>query len=369
MKNIAITFGGVSPEHEVSIITGLQVIENIDKSKYQVTPVFIDQVGNFFLMKDLRTRRDYLKTRKMPTYFFRKQDQAFLKSGLFKKTKIDMVYNCCHGGVGEAGSLAGFFETLNLPVTSTNIESSVICMNKSLSKYLVERQNIPTVPSLTLSYKEIRENINNVTEKIIHELELPVILKPVHFGSSIGIKIATTKVALEISLNEISFLDSEILIEKFLSPIKEYNCSVKIKQGKVQTSAIEKPFTKSEILSFKDKYEEGGTKKIGGMASLDREIPAKISVVDGELIRKYSEKIYSTLSCFGVVRIDFLMDREGKIYFNEINPIPGSMSFYLWEANGITFKEQITDLIEETLNQEKKIVFKNKTDIVEKFTS
>lgn len=368
MKNIAIIFGGVSPEHEVSVITGIQVVENIDKTKYLPIPVFVDQEGNFFLLKNLRTRKEYKTTSKVQTTFFRHNNTVFVKSGLFQKIKVDAVYNCCHGGLGEAGGLAGYFETLGLPVTSTNVESSALCMNKGLSKILVEKENIPTIAGMSIRGGKIKEGVTKIAEEIESKLSLPVILKPVHYGSSIGIKIAKTKVELELALNEGTHLDTEILVEKFLSPIKEYNCSVRVANGKIETSPVEKPFSKDEILSFKDKYESGGGKKTGGMATLDREIPAKIPEETKNQIQNFAKTIYSTLSCSGVVRIDFIMDQEGNVYFNEINPIPGSMSFYLWEASGLTFKEQITDTVEETLNQEKKMVFKNQTDIIEKFT-
>jgi D-alanine-D-alanine ligase len=199
---------------------------------------------------------------------------------------------------------------------------------------------------------------------------LPVILKPVHLGSSIGIKVARSEIELEIFLNELSYLDDQILVEKYLENIKEYNCSVRTNKGVVECSPIEKPISSEEILSFKDKYEKEGGKKSGGMASLTREIPAKITENTGKSIQEYSLNIYKSIKASGVVRIDFICDSTGNIFFNEINPIPGSMSFYLWEAGGITFREQITESINECLNfSQEKLRFKNQTDIIEKFTA
>ena len=371
MKNIIVFFGGASPEHEVSIITGLQIFENIDREIYNPIPVYVSEKGVFFKLNKINSRKDYNPDSKtsMSFGFDEKEKKPYISTGLFSKEYIHCAINTLHGGNGESGPLAGFLESYNIPYTSTNVESSVICMNKALAKKIVE-DAVPVLQGQSFSSKEIKKNIKNISTLIQEKIGLPIIVKPVHLGSSIGIKIAKTTTELELHLLEASHLDTEVLAEKYVSDISEFNCSVRTRNGNIETSAIERPRTQAEILSFSDKYQRGGKKTSGGMASLSRELPANISSDLEEKIKDYSTKIYKICKCKGVVRIDFIQDTEGKIYFNEINPIPGSMAFYLWEILGITFKQQISELIEESIQERKlseSVTFVHKTDIIEKF--
>lgn len=370
-KNILVVFGGVSSEHEVSIITGLQILENIDKEIYEPISLYISKSGEFQLMPNLRNRKAFLKAKRLLCTFGKDSKGSFVKYGTFnKKIYIYSVYLALHGGMGEGGQLQGLLECYDFAYTSADYESSTICMNKSLTKEILTYHNIPTAKGISFFDMDFKNNPKAIADNIKKTLGLPVIIKPTHLGSTIGINVAQTAIELDKYLSAAILEDKEILVEEFLADIKEYNISVRTVNGEIELSEVEEPVRKSIVLSFEDKY-ANGAKKTGGMANLDRNLPAKIST---ELHNKISElaiKTYKALRCSQMVRIDFI-ESKGSVYVCEVNSIPGSMAFYLWEAKGILFKDQITSSIEASIeyctNMHKKR-FSYSTDIVEKFVS
>lgn len=372
MNNVLVFFGGRSPEHEVSIITGLQLLEHIDRELYNPIPIYISEHGHFFQLNPIKNRKDFSLNSKTKIFFDyeEKEKIPYFFSDNSKKYPIYCAVNTLHGGDGESGQMAGFFDSYHIPYTSSGVESSVICMNKALSKEQVGKVSIPVIQGLSFSSFEIRNNIKEISTKVQKEIGLPIIIKPVHLGSSIGIKIAKTPIDLELNLLDVSSLDTEIIAEKFLENIKEFNCSVRTLKGKALASEIERPLSKEAILSFSEKYEKGAKKLTGGMVSLSRELPANIPSDLYKRIQDYSVQIFQICKCKGVVRIDFIQSEQGEIFFNEINPIPGSMAFYLWEIMGIPFKQQISELIEESLYEYKTSTqtdYIHKTDIIKNF--
>ncbi len=371
MKNILIFIGGKSPEHEVSVVTGLQVLENIDRGLYNPILIYVSKDGLFYEIKNAKDRRDFYKSEKILTYFSKEEFDVFVCNKYGEKNKIYSAVNCLHGGGGENGFMAGFFESLSIPYSSTDVESSVLCMNKNLSKIFIKNfdKNIDVVESVSVLSEDVRKNLPSCLESC-KSLGLPLIIKPVHLGSSIGIKVVESEIDLELNLMASSMIDNEILVEKFLPNIVEYNCSVKKENGEIVVSEIESPISKDQILSFSEKYQKGGKKSGGsGMASLPRNLPAKISPELEKEIKEKSASIYRILKCKGVVRIDFIYSL-GVLYFNEINPIPGSMAYYLWEVKGVSFKDQLTSNIEESVlhfNKNSRNDFVYKSDIIQKF--
>ena len=373
-KQILVMFGGVSPEHEVSVITGLQVVENLDKNEYDCYPIFVNKKGEITYLKDLNSRKDFKKAKQIPVTFGHDQNGGFLafKVGFsLKRIYPYSAYLAFHGGNGENGAIQGMLESFEIPYTSCSKESSAILMNKQLTKEQVALAGIKTVEGLSIKASQLKHDVEQIGKDIISTLGLPLIIKPAHLGSSIGIKIAKTDVELEKSLLDASFIDTEILVEKFLENITEYNCSVRLINGKLELSEIEKPFTKDQILSFADKYQRGGKKTSGtsGMASLQRELPAKISAELKNQIQESAQKAFLACRCKGMVRIDFMYSNN-QLYLTEINSIPGSMAFYLWEASGISFKTQIGDLVEQSVKDFRDLMSTTldyKTDIIEKF--
>lgn len=370
--NIAVFFGGVSAEHEVSVITGLQVIEKIDRNKFNVFAICLTQKGTFEYYPKLHSRKDYFKIKpKLINFGKDNKGSYFRPAGLVsRKIYIDVAYLAFHGGNGESGQMQGFLDVLDIAFTSPGVESSSISMNKVLTKEVLESHGVTTLPWVRLFSIDIKKDPDKEVDKVLEKLSLPVIVKPVHLGSSIAVKVARSKIELKKYLLEASYLDSEILVEDYLKKFNEYNISVKKVNDKYLLSEIEKPLSKDEILSFADKY-QSGSKKTGGMASLTRDLPAKIP----ENIKKYIEesaiKVFELIRATGLVRVDFML-AGSNIYVIEVNPIPGSMSFFLWEASGISFRDQITELILEAIKNKKEsdsIRFKYESDIIKKFVA
>jgi len=371
MKKVAVLFGGVSAEHEVSVISGLQVLEQIDGSKYEVYAIHLGKDGIFRHKPRVKKRKDYRVSGGSVVNFGRDEKGGYFVESrpLAKKVRIEAAYLAFHGGNGESGQLQGYFETLGIPYTSPDVESSAITMNKVLTKQVLSDNGISVVLGASVFSSDIKKNFGGVLAKLKKDMPLPVIVKPVHLGSSIGINIARTQIELKKCLLEASHIDSEILVEKLLTNFTEYNCAVRRKGDEIETSEIERPISKDEILSFADKYQRGG-KKQSGMASLNRELPAKISEISKSRIEAVAKEAFKVCRCKGMVRIDFMVLSSGKVYLTEINPIPGSMAFYLWEASGITFTQQISDLIEQSIldwHDKSSLNLDYETDIVEKF--
>lgn len=370
-KNVLIVFGGISSEHEVSIISGLQILENINKEEYTPIPLYINKDGEFLLIPNLKNRKGFLKEKRYACKISKDGKGAYIEYGyLNKKIYIYSAYLALHGGTGEGGQLQGLLETYDIPFTSTNTESSILCMNKAITKEILSNYDILMIESISFKDYEYLEDQNRIIKDIKDKIGFPVIIKPVHLGSSIGISIANNEIELKKYISSSVLIDNEIMVEEFLDNIEEFNISLRKINNVIECSEIERPIQKSKILSFEDKYADGG-KKTGGMESLSRELPAKISESLKSEIINTAIKIFSALRCSQMVRIDFIYSNK-NLYLCEVNQIPGSMAFYLWEANGITFRDQISDLIEESLRRRDQILkkrFSYSTDIVEKFVS
>jgi len=377
-KNVLILFGGKSAEHEVSIITGLQVLENIDREKYNPLAIYLNKKNTMYFLPGLKSRQGFFKVKREKVVLANEGKGPYIKSGSFIKKKIfiDAAYLTFHGGTGEDGSIQGMFNVLDTPYTSPGVESSAVSMNKFITKLLVKKKGVPVLAGKSVYRWDLKSKKEKcvLVEETKKKLGFPLILKPAHLGSSIGIEIIKNETQLKKQLNAASFIDEEILLEKYLPDFEEFNCSAIKVDTKIELSEIERPIKEDELLSFADKYSKGGGKKTkGGMAGLVRELPAKIDKKLEEKIKNLTRSVYKTLRCTGLVRIDFMVDKKtDKIYFTEINTIPGSMSFYLWEAKGLTFEEQITRSIEEAVKRQEfrnKLNLEYETDIVEKFVS
>lgn len=358
--NIAVFFGCRSVEHEVSIISAVQAMNAINRNKYDVTPVYVAKNGTMYSGDGLFTIENY---RDIPTLLSKSHKVTFIKSEngvvmhrleqkIFKKTPdvaVDLAFPIVHGTNCEDGTMAGYFEFLGLPYISCDIISAAVGMDKAVFKDVLKSAGLPVLDCVKFTAREYTLDKTTITDKIKSEIGFPLIVKPVNLGSSVGI----TKVNSETELDEaitlgISF-SNVILVEKAITSLREINCSVLGDCDECEASVCEEPFMNDEILSYEDKYlgggKSGGASK--GMASLGRKIPADISDEKSDEIRDLSCKIFKAIGASGVVRIDFLLDCEnGKVYANEINTIPGSLAFYLWEATGLKYTDMIDRLVE-----------------------
>lgn len=375
-KTVLVAFGGVSAEHEVSIITGLQVLEKMDRSRYAPYCVYVAKDGRILGYPGVQDRQQFAVAKPKLLSLGKDEKGGFVRElGLFGKTIYpDAVYCAFHGGTGESGPMQGMFEALELPFTSSGQEGSVITMNKSLTRQVLAAEQLPIVNGVSVWSDDVLADVAEVAKKVVAQIPLPVIIKPVHLGSSIGINIAKTETELERYLLEAAHVDNEIMVEELLTNFKEYNCAVRNINGEVETSEIESPMAHDAILSFADKYQRGGGKKSGsgdsGMASLQRELPAKIDAGLRERIIDTAKRAFMGCRAKGMARIDFMVTNDGQLYITEINPIPGSMAFYLWEAKGIPFTEQITAMVEQSIIDAQKSKghrLDYKSDIVDTF--
>lgn len=269
--SVLIMFGGIAPEHEVSIISGLQIAEHLDKSKYIPQVLYVTKKGEFHFIGELGSKKDFLKKRRENATFGRDEKGGYIQlSGIFgQKIYPIAAFLAFHGGLGEGGALQGLLESVGIPFTSSGVEDSVLTMNKQLTKQLVKEAGIATVPGICVDTFSLREKYTQIAKESVTLLGLPLIIKPAHLGSSIGISVAHNEGDLKRMLLEASYLDSELVIETFIPKYVEYNCSVRMQNGVLETSEIERPMGKDEILSFEDKYKKGAKKTGGsGMASL-----------------------------------------------------------------------------------------------------
>ena len=335
MKKTCVVFGGASSEHDISIITALQLCNNVEK-KFEMEKIYIGLDNKFYLATSLKNINEFsnkgnLKLKQV--YFL---NGAIYKTGMFnvKICDVECVVNCCHGGAGENGNLASFFELQQIPYTSANPLASKIAMDKSLAKFIL-KDIVPTIKGV----KVTKQNYKTIVHYIKSNFSNNIIVKPNDLGSSIGVKCCNKDDFID-QINAIFEMNDDALVEERVVSLKEYNqACFRTKKG-FALSSIEEVKTKSDFLTFEDKYYGGKTK------GNDRVIPAELTPEIEEEIIKYTSKVYKKLNLNGVVRVDYIYDcKNKKLYFNEVNTVPGSMAFYLYEPIGIDYITLIDELI------------------------
>lgn len=347
---VGFIYGGISTEHEISIISALQAINNMNLDKYDVVPIYLSKNGVFYTGKYLLNIDNYKdlslisKKCKEVSIIKKNNDFALLSVNFPHKvlTNIDIFFPVVHGYNVEDGSIAGFLETIGAPYAESDLYASLIGQDKVIQKMVFKENGINIVPYTYFYENEYLDNEEEIISKI-NELSFPVIVKPARLGSSVGINIAADEVSLKEAINEALKYDEKIIVEKVIENLKELNCSVLGDKDLYKPSLIEKVSAKENILSYEDKYISGGKSK--GMASASRKIPADISKRLTKEIENMSVKACKALNTSGIVRIDYLYDTKNeKIYLNEINIIPGSLSFYLWKDT--KYKDLLASIIE-----------------------
>ena len=378
MKKLGVIFGGVTCEHDVSVVSGLQLIENVNKNKYEVVPIYIHSNGEWYTGAELLDAKIYKAFDKYESNLKKaiippnKKGLLVFEKGFFAKTKLielDVVIPAMHGMNGEDGTLQGLLELANIPYTSSGVLGASVGMDKILMKKVFEAHHLPVLPYTYFIRDEWEKNKDSVIEKVEAELTYPMFVKPSNLGSSIGISKAKDREGLIKAIEIATQYDSRIIVEKGVENLIEINCSALGFGDDVKTSVCEQPVNWEEFLTFEDKYMRGGKSaksetrtgnklgfKQGGMESMDRRIPANIPEEQTKEVQELTQKAFQCLNSKGVVRIDFIIDKDdNKIYINEINTIPGSFSFYLWKHNGLEYSELIDKLVEiaEKTNEEK----------------
>ncbi len=359
-KQVGVIFGSRSCEREVSIISAVQLMRHADQEKYDIIPVYIDESGNWYTgdaLKDIGSFKPFNPDKKGITKVFPDLSSgsgALLThargTGLFSKdrieiaARIDVYIIVMHGLHGEDGTIQGLLELANVPYTSTGVAGSALGMDKIMMKQFFRGADLPVLPGIGVTRTRYLSEPKSVFEEVEKELGYPVFVKPANLGSSIGVSRADDRESLEDSLELAFEYDRRVLIEAGLDKPIELNCSVLGYDEEIEASPIEMPINQDEFLDFKDKYLASGGSK--GMASLHRVLPAPIEDELRDEIQEMSRKIFRMLDCKGVVRIDYMFDKNaGKLYITEINTIPGSLAFYLWENAGVAYTRLIDRMV------------------------
>ena len=366
---IGIIFGGKSVEHEISVISALQAINNIDKEKYEIVPIYISRdkiwyVGNELSKIESYQDIDNLIKKCKSVCLCKINDEFCLLStkGITKRimAKIDIAFPIVHGKNVEDGTLAGLLETIGIPYVGSKVIGMALGQDKVILKQILRDNSIPVVDYIWFYDYEYINNINFFRKKI-KELGYPVIVKPACLGSSVGITYVKNEKLIESAISEAIKYDNKIIVEKAVGNLIELNCSVMGNYQQQQISDIEEVISNNNILTYEDKYIDGNKKQVSskGMLNTNRIIPAKISKDIENEVNRLSKSVFKVLNLSGICRIDFLLDNcTKKIYVNEPNVIPGSLAFYLWESKGKKYKELLDELIEDEINNYKKSIIK-----------
>jgi D-alanine-D-alanine ligase len=365
-KTVAVLFGGRSVEHEVSVITGHQIMDALKAAGHRVLPIYLTKEGEWYAGESLHNLKLYTDPAGEPTSVTGvarvslSPDRSIrqlivhpgVRQGLFRKLPqlwAEVFFPCLHGSFGEDGSLQGLFELADVPYVGAGVAASALSMDKALTKVVCRSVGIPVLDWLVLSRADWHHEAARVIERIESACAYPVIVKPVCLGSSIGVKRCHNRATLREAVATALILDDRVLVETALTDFIEINCAVM--GPPEQASVCEQPVTQEAILSFDAKYKRGGkgskhAKTPDGMVSLERIIPAPISADLAQRVQRLATQVFRVIGAAGTSRIDFLYqsDRE-TLYLNEINSIPGSLAFYLWEATGLPFDELVDKLI------------------------
>jgi D-alanine-D-alanine ligase len=393
METIAVLFGGRSVEHEVSVVTALQVMENLDPTKYTALPIYIAKDGTWYTSERFKKidsfKQDVLpqtlreaeivKWNPVPGSVVRieSQDAPMEKRGWFAKTKtsapasrevnIDAVIPALHGTYGEDGSVQGFLELTGVPYTSAGVVGSAVGMDKIVMKAVFKGSDIPVVKYDWFTREDWEGQSEAIITRLVGKLKFPMFVKPCNLGSSVGISRAENEDELRNAIEIAKHYDTRILVEEGVENAIEINVSVLGDELYSQASLCERPVSWEAFLTYEDKYIRGNFNK-GSSAA--REIPARLPDGMTEQIQALAKRAFHAVQAKGVVRVDFLVSETNEVYVNEINTIPGSLAFYLWEPTGLSYRNMLTELIEiakRTARRKAQNVTSFETELLEKF--
>ena len=354
---IGVIYGGETVEHEVSVISALQAMNNLNEDKYDIVPIYISKNRIWYtghMLRDIEFYKEFEDEKKYATkVMLYKKGKTFLlqrTTGLFRKdiTDLDVILPVVHGNNVEDGSLAGLLDSIGIPYVGSHVLGGALGQDKVVMKQVMESVNLPIVPYTWFYDSEYLDNKENILKEI-KKIGYPVIVKPATLGSSIGIEVAKNEKDIESKIEDAMEYDTKIVVEKVIENLTEVNASVLGNYEYQKVSPLEEVMGEDEILSFADKY-LGNAKSKGtaskGMASTSRIVPARISEKLTKEIQDTAKQVFKVLNLSGVCRVDFLIDnKENKFYVNEPNTCPGSLSFYLWKEAGMKYSELLDEMV------------------------
>lgn len=369
--NIGVFFGGRSTEHEISVISASQAMHAINRDKYDVTPIYISKQGKWYTgdaLFDVANYRDItaLLAKCQEVYMRPIYDDYNLyrtRKPLFGSdvvTRLDVAIPVLHGSNVEDGIFEGVLQTIGIPYAGCDVLSSANGMDKITMKMILAACNIPVVDYVWFTDKQWFAQREQLIAQIESKLGYPVIVKPANLGSSVGIGCAHNREELIDKVDAAEQYSTRLIVEYMVKDLQEINCSVIGDCNEYRTSVLEQPLTSQDILTYTDKY-MGGTKGAKGMAASQKKFPADLPDAETKRIQFLAGETFRALSCHGVSRVDVMIegksdsDAQGcrRIFVNEINTIPGSLSFYLWEGSGMKFDEEMDFLVQLALKRKR----------------
>ena len=362
--NIGVFFGGRSTEHEISVISASQAMAAIDREKYDVTPIYISKQGRYYTgpeLFDIKNYRDIPALLEKCTQVYMEPSYGDYNIYRVKKpmfgsailTTLDVAIPVLHGSNVEDGIFEGVLETIGIPYAGCNTLASANGMDKITMKMILRECGVPVIDYVWFTDKEWFAKRDELIERIEKNIGYPVIVKPANLGSSVGIGRAADREQLIEKVDTAQRYSSRLIVEHMVDNLKEINCSVLGDCDDYRASVLEEPIKSAEILSYEDKY-MGGTKGAKGMQASQKRIPADLPEDMTKEIQYLAGETFRVLGCHGVSRIDFIIDDDNnKVYVNEINTIPGSLSFYLWEATGLPFDRLMDQLVRLALKRKR----------------
>lgn len=384
--SVGVLFGGNSVEHEVSVISASQAMHALDKEKYDVVPVYITKDNRFYTGDSLL---DIAKYKDIPALLNEceevvlkkgngKAELVKVKSSLFGKknaAEVDIFIPVVHGTNVEDGTLQGYLEMLGVPYCGCDVTASALGMDKYAMKCVLRDAGVNVLDAVCFYSREFYKNQDEVIKRIEEKITYPVIVKPYNLGSSVGIKVARDRDGLIDAIEEAANFSQKVLVERAIEKLREVNCSVLGDYEEAEASVLEEPISSGgDILDFKDKYQGGSKKGEGsskGMSGSSRKVPAEVTKEQEAKIKEMCLTTFKALNCNGVARIDVMIDEAtDEIFVNEINTIPGSLSFYLWEAAGLSFDKLMDKIIyfgEKRHREREKISFSYETNLLSEF--
>ena len=341
-KNVIVFFGGRSSENEISVVTGIMACNLIDPARFAVFPVYIAQDGSFWTgekVLDASAYRGDLAKAFTPAALTGGKLCALRGHRLRALCTPDCALNCCHGTGGEDGCVPALLALNGIPSASPDMAPSALFMDKAATKLAAKALGVRTLPWLRIAQANYKKRGMMAIRCVEERLGYPVIVKPARLGSSIGISVAEDRARLTCALEAAFAYDGVALAEKYLPERREINIACYRRGDELVLSACEEPKTSHRILTFADKYLEGGKERAA-------ELPAKLPPLAAERIRSYTKLLYRRTDLRGIVRADFLLS-GADVYFNEMNTVPGALAWYLFCKKLSDFTGVLTVLIEQ----------------------
>ena len=362
MRKVAVVFGGKSCENEISVLTGVFALNILNREKYTPIPIYVHTDGNLYTSPKMNDLKIFKQNRICDfTRIFIDEGTVYALNAVKRKikplVKLDCAINCCHGGLGEGGGVSAMMAWNGVPLASPDLTASGVFLDKCLTKVVMRGLGVPTIDYIRVNEEDYQKRGAFLLKRISSRLKYPVVVKPAHLGSSIGISVARTEEEVKRSMEECFALDYRLIIEKYLENKRDVNCAAYALNGEIFVSESEEAFGEG-IYSFEEKYikrasdgtlgkneKRDFTKKEGGRYALSAELREKI--------RAYTRTVYKRMNLKGVVRMDFLVS-EGKAYLCEVNTVPGSLAYYLFCERISDARTFFGDLIEEAIRDDEK---------------